>query len=925
MSSPATLPSPIDLGFPWGKFSHPDGGRSFVGDGRDQFLPLYRHMLDVAACFLEIVHQPVFRARLEAAAGEKLSEGQLERLAVLVALHDLGKLNTGFQFKIFPDSLSNGHVFPGWHMVEKYLEIEELVDWCEDLEGLIWATLNHHGKLTVNPRTADQPNYRKEYFSPFQAYDPQQALNLLWNQIKASFPRAFSTTTLPLPDAPELQHFLCGLTSLADQVGSQEETFPVSRPVLPAPEALADSRKRAEKLIKKLGLNVQALRERQHPDLPAAHLFGWPGDARPSRMQEATAHCSGHLVVLESETGSGKTEAAFLRFRELFEKGEVDSLYFAVPTRAAASALQERLNRASEKFLEAETLLAVPGYLKAGTAEGKRLPEFKVFWPDDPQEKDMRWAAETPRFYLAAPLAVGTVDQAMLAALNAKWAHLRASSLSRALLVIDEVHASDAYMTRIGARLVQDHVRRGGHALLMSATLGAEARRKWLGVRPNPSDLEQGAVEKGCAVPYPCLTTLDKNGQEEHRAIPSIQTPKTVSISTDSHIGDPEHIAAFAAEQARLGLRVLIIRNTVRQALEVFKAFEKLAGPSSSQPVPTLELNGVRTLHHSRFSVDDRKALDTAVNALFGKQASTAGAVLIGTQTLEQSLDIDADLLITDLCPIDVLLQRIGRLHRHNRPRSEMGRQARCIVLTPHQLAEDEFQPDDGTLLKFGMGTIRQKSNTGGGVYPDLRMLEQTRRLITDHPLWTIPQDNRFLVEKGTNPVCLAQLQKERAQITPQWNKHAEEVMGYQCMAGQEASHFCLDRTVPLSAIQTSFSSDELIRTRLGLSNLKINFPSSPRTPFGTTLTSLTLPSHMAHHIRPVPKDEETDLSRLNEEELRPKILNPPCSATQDLESTRDIVFQLGQATFRYSACGLTLEKEDSELTETTLPPGDEA
>ncbi|TPW35997.1 CRISPR-associated helicase Cas3' [Oecophyllibacter saccharovorans] len=932
MASPAALPSPIDLGFPWGKFSHPDGGRHFVGDGRDQFLPLYRHMLDVAACFLEIVHQPVFRARLEGAAKEKLSEGQLERLAVLVALHDLGKINTGFQFKIFPNSLSNGHIGPGWHMLVKSelgfnsaLNLAELENWSKGLKSLFWAILNHHGKPTLNSTTGALNNDRLEHYTPFQGYHPQQALTNLWLQIKESFPLAFSELTQPLPNVAELQHYLCGMTSLADQVGSREIDFPVSRPELSAPEALRDSRLRAKKSLKKIGLNVQQLRERKQTDLPAAQLFGWADKTSPSQMQEATAHCSNHLIILESETGSGKTEAAFLRFQELFEKGEVDSLYFAVPTRAAASALQERLNKASLAFLGTETILAVPGYLKAGTAVGIRLAGFEVSWPDKSQDKEMRWAAETPRFYLAAPLAVGTVDQALLAALSTKWAHLRASALSRALLVIDEVHASDAYMTQIGASLVQDHIKRGGHALLMSATLGAEARRKWLGLRPSWEDGEQGILERACAVPYPCLTMLDNQGCEHHQAMPSRQKPKTVSLSINTHINDPMRIAAFAAAQARDGLRVLVIRNTVKQALTVFDAFEKLAGADNAHPVPTLELNGVRTLHHSRFAVDDRKALDQAVNALFGKTATTEGAVLIGTQTLEQSLDIDADLLITDLCPIDVLLQRIGRLHRHERERPKNGRQARCIVLTPAALGKKTFQPDKGSLLIYGMGPPRGNS-TNGGVYPDLRMLEQTRRLINKCPLWTIPQDNRFLVEQGTNPDILIQLQKERARVVPQWNDHAAVVEGYQCTNKKEAGHLVLNRKAVMAA-QLPFPSDEIVSTRLGLANLLIEFPSPPIGPFGNLLTRIMLPAYMAPAICPATNGKASDLSNLSEKDLTPEILSPLPKILEDDPRTshakknpEEIVFRLGQAVFYYSRCGLASEKSFSD----EIPPDDE-
>src|SRR5690606_3519381 len=128
----------------------------------------------------------------------------------------------------------------------------------------------------------------------------------------------------------------------------------------------------------------------------------------------------------------------------------------------------------------------------------------------------------------------------------------------------------------------------------------------------------------------------------------------------------PVALAAQALDAARAGARVLVIRNTVGDAVATRQALAQLA-PDAPEP---FRLGGVGTLHHGRFAREDRRRLDTAVEAALGKDAPRAGGlVLIGTQTLEISLDLDADLLITDLCPIDVLLQRIGRLHRHERAR----------------------------------------------------------------------------------------------------------------------------------------------------------------------------------------------------------------------------------------------------------------
>ena len=190
------------------------------------------------------------------------------------------------------------------------------------------------------------------------------------------------------------------------------------------------------------------------------------------------------LVIIESETGSGKTEAALWRFARLYEAGLVDGLYFALPTRAAAKQIFDRVNSLSSPicFLRTgrpEPVLAVPGYLRSGDVHGQRLQDYQVWW-DDHAADGRRWAAESPKRFLTAQIAIGTVDQVMLGSLKVKNAHMRASGLARNLLVVDEVHASDAYMSEVLGAVLDTHLGAGGYALLMSATLGSTARHRWL-------------------------------------------------------------------------------------------------------------------------------------------------------------------------------------------------------------------------------------------------------------------------------------------------------------------------------------------------------------------------------------------------------------------------------------------------------------
>src|SRR5699024_7056633 len=150
--------------------------------------------------------------------------------------------------------------------------------------------------------------------------------------------------------------------------------------------------------------------------------------------------------------------------------------------------------------------------------------------------------------------------------------------------------------------------------------------------------------------------------------------------------------------------------------------------------------------HHSRFAPDDRQRLDREIEHHFGKNTDKEAVIAVATQTVEQSLDIDADLLITDLCPMDVLLQRIGRLHRHDRKRPDGFKTARCTVLTPEErdLGQAIHRDGKGSKGKHGLGTV----------YQDLRVLEATWRILEDEGVdsWQIPKDNRELVERATHP-----------------------------------------------------------------------------------------------------------------------------------------------------------------------------
>ena len=888
---------------PWGKLAR-------HSDGRVDIHPLLDHMTDVAAVLDALLLLPSVRRGLERAAGRPLSDVDRARLAALAFLHDIGKANAGFQVRYWRERAERpaawqvpecGHGPQGWALFTGSLHGSErilaglprqaMAAWGSAVDALLYASISHHGR----------PVGDEAIFSIWQPvrdgailiYDPASAVASMGERMQALYPLAFAAKAPELPEAPAFTHLFAGLLQLADWLGSdtREGFFPYSHPGEDrAPAAL----QRARNALRIVGLDVgdTALRVAATA-WDFVQAFGVPSP-HPMQLAMADDHL-GPVVVLEAETGSGKTEAALWRFLHLWRAGQVDALYFALPTRVAASQLYERVRAFVRRVWSMEppvVVRALPGYTAADGETPTPLPDFGVLWSDAPDgmpdeaaaEAERRWAAESPKRYLAATIAVGTVDQALLGALQIKHAHLRQAMLARSLLVVDEVHASDAYMTRLLEHLLRAHVACGGQALLLSATLGASARTRYLSIGSRRVDALPPLVQAQ-SLPYPAighrtasgLALLAAQGNPRH---------KSVHWALWDQIDAPEAIAARAVQAAAAGARVLVVRNTVPAAIATLQAVEALA---ASQGLNCLfrvgQDGGASTLHHSRFSRQDRPLLDAEVQAQIGKQRSPRGGlVVIGTQTLEQSLDIDADLLITDLCPMDVLLQRLGRLHRHARPskeaphdhRPEGFKQPCAWVLTPkgHDLAPLLLRQ------RHGLGPIRIHGEPMGGVYLDLRVLEATRRLVEAQPTRSIPADNRLLVEHATHPDALNAITQELGEA---WVRFGIEYDGALAATKTVANLHALPFDKPFDSLQ--FPNNEgRIGSRLGAADRVVVFDTPPQGPFGQAITQLPI----RHH-------------------LLPRGLPPDAQASRvlSLADAAGFTFDLGAAQYRYTRLGV--------------------
>ena len=573
----------------------------------------------------------------------------------------------------------------------------------------------------------------------------------------------------PVPCRPRnlsaVAMLLNGFTILCDWIGSDAELFP-ARGYPDLATYAVDARAAARRGIQERGL-LSHLPAVEEPHFAA--LFPERKESiRP--LQEALdrgGNCplpEQCLVLIEAAMGEGKTEAAWLLSRRLsWAHGSAfGGCYFALPTVATSNQMYERVKR----FLRdacpdgGKTLLAPVN----GLAEFHPDVRRELRNTDGPQEYDEEQSVHYNTWFLPrkrsllAPYGVGTIDQALLAGLNTRHVGLRLLGLAGKVVIIDEVHAYDLYMSTILDRLLLWLKELGASVILLSATLPSERRAKLLEIFGGSAKSSPAGEE----APYPLVSIASPAAPVAPLTCKSSGRDVNVEVirRTDGNQNRTANVG-WLLERIVPGTRALWICNTVGEAQAVFRELEKQVEDFPKSQRPDL------CLFHARFPQQERAAIENDVLKRFGppsggEEHAGKAVILVATQVVEQSLDLDFDLMVSQLAPVDLLLQRLGRLHRHaERHRPEPHRQPRLVLLVPPVGANG---PDWGRYRKVYEPLVLLRTILA------LSELEETDRI-------RIPDEIRPLVERVYAPLDMLpdDPQAERVNLRREWFQQAAD------------------------------------------------------------------------------------------------------------------------------------------------------
>ncbi|MGV0341806.1 CRISPR-associated helicase Cas3' [Corynebacterium mastitidis] len=687
------------------------------------WLSLPQHMWD-AACVAEQVWDVWLADPVRALIAEKtgLSEREARALvAWLAGVHDVGKATTQFQCLI-ESSVEHAHIVEGVRaagfplaqsLKEKKLRHELASEvilgaWLEKrgverkrASAIAQIPGAHHGVATDPRLLGEAKALVARHAEPWRAAHGE----LIRRIVEATGITREVLLRVHRLHAP-IQQVLTGLVVMADWIASNSQAFP-----------MVVSGSQEERTRR--GMDAVALTAPWRPrspgvlttdDLVDAYYrvsFGWPEgyQARPvqQEMMRVLDEAEGPgLFIVEAPTGEGKTETALAAAQILAARTGAQGVVFAAPTMATANGIFERVLEWAQGASPTEVTSMYLGHSKSGLSEAYRNIG-EDFGGEHGAVVATQWLRGNRRGVLSN-FVVCTVDQVLMLALQARYSMLRHVGLACKIIVVDEVHAYDAYMSSYLGKALEWLRYYGASVILMSATLPVQQKAALVRAYGGTGELRREGE-------YPLLTVVDKQGVREY---PVAARPTEIHAQV-ALLADEDLIPLLAD-----GGCALVVCNTIRRAQETYEALNE-------------RYPGEVELHHAAFMASDRARKEGALRAALGPRARRREGrperrIVVATQVVEQSLDIDADILITDIAPMDLLIQRVGRLHRHARPEEDRPRRWRQPQVFIRGVVEREPVPRfergteaiyDPALLLATMAVLERDVLSGGLRRPD--------------------------------------------------------------------------------------------------------------------------------------------------------------------------------------------------------------
>lgn len=771
------------LGALWGKSPEKAGGRTNL---------LLQHLFDamaVAGILWDAFIAPVTRRSLDEATA-----GNGRRLfAWLAGLHDLGKAIPCFQGQVpaLADLVrQSGLEIPRQTATRARIRHELasasilrdalLSRWPDrDQVEWVWPLLaGHHGILPSVTAVTSRPLERQERLGSPDSWGRVQSLivSVVTRAVGCEDVGEMCPRTMPTRGE---QLALSGLVTMADWIASDEVRFGgidrLDR------VGIARARERARS-----GWDDMRLKGGWTAGLPlpgpAAFTHRFPGRTpRPLQLsvtESAMSLPAPGLVLIEAPMGEGKTEAALLAAEILCARFGANGICVAMPTQATSDAMYARVQSWLRTFDSTAPLALLHGsHIRSERVRARASrercndaaepdeygldedpPSYRSVAEDGPEEAHVERPAEW--FYgryrgLLTANAVGTVDQVLFAATRTKYVALRFAGLAGKVVIFDEVHAADCYMSVFLREALFWLGSCSVPVVLLSATLPPAQRDQLVGSYVGGAALASGVPPERppTVAGYPRTLTACVAGRAHYSTTQAPawrpSRPFTVSVSPEEPEPDQRDVVVELRDRLSDGGVALVMRNTVRRAQDTFSALRSELGVEDV------------VLLHGLFTANARARKTDALLRALGEDGTNRPSrlVVVATQVAEQSFDIDADVLVTDLAPIDLLLQRAGRVHRHDRPASARP----APVRVPHMVVT-------GILLSNGVPGFPGGSLVVYGRHLLLRAAALTIEAAAGQG-WSIPEEVPRLVDRGygSEPLGPAGWAEAEAEAAAEW------------------------------------------------------------------------------------------------------------------------------------------------------------